>query len=275
VAVTLVRGASAGRDWELALAPAVRAYAGGYCGYREVAGGPVGRRELPHAALTLVINLGEPLAVGGRRYGSFVAGLHERPVRTEHPGSQYGIQLDLPPLVAYRLLGHPPGELGNTVVGLDDLLGRDARGLVEALAGAPDWGGRFALLDRALADRLDRGPRAAPEVGWAWRELCRSHGRIGVAELTAGTGWSHRHLATRFRQQVGLSPKAFGRVLRFRRAVDLLHAPARPPLAEIAAACGYFDQAHLNRDFRELAGATPTALRTEVNFFQDGPPAAA
>ncbi|OLE21708.1 MAG: hypothetical protein AUG44_26830 [Actinobacteria bacterium 13_1_20CM_3_71_11] len=249
----------------MALAPAVRGLAGEYCGYQEITGGPLARRQVPHGAITLIINLGEPLAVDGRGYGSFVAGLHERPVRTEHPGRQYGIQLDLPPLTAYALLGHPPGELGNAVVGLDDLLGRDARGLVEALAEAPGWASRFALLDRALTERLDRGPRAAPEVGWAWRQLCRTGGRIGVAELAAGTGWSHRHLATRFRQQVGLSPKAFGRVLRFQRAVGLLGAPTRRTLAEIAATCGYFDQAHLNRDFRELAGATPTALRAEVN----------
>jgi AraC-like DNA-binding protein len=254
----------------MALAPAARGYAGRYVGYREVVGGPLALRQVPHARITLVINLGAALAVDGRPYGSFVAGLHEGPVQTAHPGRQYGIQLDLPPLAAYRLLGQPIGELGNVIVGLDDLLGRDARGLVEALAEAPGWAGRFALLDRALTDRLDRGPRAAPEVGWAWRELCRTGGRAGVAELTAATGWSHRHLATRFRQQVGLSPKAFGRVLRFQRAVDLLRAPVPPSLAEIAATCGYFDQSHLNRDFRELARATPTALRGEVNFFQDG-----
>ena len=250
---------------QVVLYPAVRGLVGEYCGYQEITGGPLARRQVPHGAITLIVNLGEPLTVDGRGYGSFVAGLHERPVRTEHPGRQYGIQLDLPPLTAYALLGHPPGELGNAVVGLDDLLGRDARGLVEALAEAPGWASRFALLDRALTERLDRGPRAAPEVGWAWRQLCRTGGRIGVAELAAGTGWSHRHLATRFRQQVGLSPKAFGRVLRFQRAVRLLHAPAHPTFAAIAAACGYFDQAHLNRDFRELAGATPTALRAEVN----------
>lgn len=272
MAVALARYSGPDREWELATAapaPALRGRLGEYCGYREITGSALVRREVPHPAITLIINLGEPLLVDDRPFTSFVAGLHERPVRTEHPGRQYGIQLDLPPLTAYTLLGRPLGELGNTTVGLDDLLGPSARGLVEALGAAPDWTARFALLDRALTARLDRGPRAAPEVGWAWRELSRTGGRTGVAALTAATGWSHRHLATRFRQQVGLSPKAFGRVLRFQRAVRLLTAPARPTLAEIAAACGYFDQAHLNRDFRDLAGTTPTTLRGEVNFFQD------
>ena len=112
----------------------------------------------------------------------------------------------------------------------------------------------------------DNARQAAPEVGWAWRELCRTGGRTGVAALTAATGWSHRHLATRFRQQVGLSPKAFGRVLRFQRAVDLLRAPAPPALAEIAASCGYFDQAHLNRDFRELASSLYRPVKSGFRF---------
>src|SRR5207248_1239192 len=85
--------------------------------------------------------------------------------------------------------------LANAVVGLDDLLGSSAGGLVERLADARDWATRFALLDRALGDRLDRGPAAAPEVAWAWRQLYRTGGRIPVAELAAGTGWRYRHPA--------------------------------------------------------------------------------
>ncbi|OLB75141.1 MAG: hypothetical protein AUI14_21795 [Actinobacteria bacterium 13_2_20CM_2_71_6] len=264
-----MRHSSPEREWELATAaphPALAGHFGAYHGYRETTVRPEERREVPHAAITLILNLGEPLVVSGRPYASFVAGLHGRPVYTEHPGRQYGIQVDLPPLTAYALLGQPLDELGNAVVGLDDLLGHPATRLVARLAGIPDWAGRFALLDRVLAGRMDRGPRPAPEVGWAWRQLSRTGGRIGVAELTAGTGWSHRHLATRFRQQVGLSPKAYARVLRFQRAVALL--PTRP-LAQVADVCGYFDQAHLNRDFRDLAGCTPTTLLGEVNFFQD------
>jgi transcriptional regulator GlxA family with amidase domain len=62
--------------------------------------------------------------------------------------------------------------------------------------------------------------------------------------------------------------------MRFRRAADLLASASRVPLDELAVACGYYDQSHLDRDFREFAATTPSAYRldprTPVTFVQDG-----
>jgi len=73
-------------------------------------------------------------------------------------------------------------------------------------------------------------------------------------------GWSRRHLLGRFREHTGLPPKVFARILRFQRAAALMTRPGGPSLCEIALDCGYYDQAHLNRDFREFSGRTPTEL---------------
>ena len=95
---------------------------------------------------------------------------------------------------------------------------------------------------------------------------------MGIQPLADATGWSRRHLLTRFRAQVGLAPKTAARVLRFRRAAGLLvppgsdGGPGRPVprgLADVAAECGYADHAHLVREFRALAGCTPTAYLAE------------
>lgn len=93
-----------------------------------------------------------------------------------------------------------------------------------------------------------------------------------MAELAAGAGWSRQHLARRFRDELGLSPKLAARIVRFERARKMIQsAMPRPPLADVALACGYFDQAHLNRDFVRLAGCTPTELLgEELPSFQDG-----
>jgi AraC-like DNA-binding protein len=103
-------------------------------------------------------------------------------------------------------------------------------------------------------------PPSAPAVEEAWARMLRSHGTVPVGRLVEETGWSRRHLTARFREQVGLPPKVFGRILRFQRAARDLARPDGPSLCEIALDCGYYDQAHLNRDFREFAGRTPTEL---------------
>lgn len=73
------------------------------------------------------------------------------------------------------------------------------------------------------------------------------------------SGYSHRRVSSVFREAVGLAPKVFCRVQRFQRAVASITAGR--PLAAVANGCGYADQAHLTREFRDIAGLTPSAYR--------------
>ncbi|WP_084219449.1 helix-turn-helix domain-containing protein [Spirillospora albida] len=248
--------------------PALRPFLRSYDGYWEQGGVPGRTRTLPGGTATVILNLGPPLylrfpdpGAGARHYGSFVAGLYDGPGGYEHPGGLRGVQLDITPLGCYTLLGVPMGRLTNAAAELPDLLGPSAARLVERLAEAPSWAARFDLLDAFLLARLEAGPAPDPEVAHAWR-LLAAGGGITVAALAAEVGWSRGHLARRFRDQAGLPPKAAARVLRFERAVAMLSDGA--DLAGTASACGYYDQAHLSRDFRALGGGTPTALIAEL-----------
>jgi transcriptional regulator GlxA family with amidase domain len=89
---------------------------------------------------------------------------------------------------------------------------------------------------------------------------------VRVSDLAAETGWSGRHLTSRFRAEIGLTPKAAARVIRFSRTRDLLVKRAAGGglrLADLAASCGYFDQAHLAREFNALAGCPPSRWLAE------------
>ncbi|MGH3932414.1 MAG: helix-turn-helix domain-containing protein [Pseudonocardiaceae bacterium] len=250
----------------------------GYGGYREHSVMPLRRRQAPTGSCTLILGFGGPIRLHGPAGPtiptSFLAGMHLDAVITEFTGHQQGVQVDLTPLGTFRLLRRPLPELTNRVARLDELAVPELAALPARLAEDTTWAARFARIDTALLGLLVAAAvRPDPEVAWAWGQLLRSGGNVSVRRLAEGTGWSRRHLLTRFRDQIGLAPKPAARVLRFRRAADLLvpgsgHGggpglPASRGIADVAAACGYADHAHLVRDFRALAGCTPSQYVAE------------
>jgi AraC-like DNA-binding protein len=238
--------------------PGLRPHVLSYTGYAEYARVPLRRMEVPTTTIPLIVSLGPSLLVNGERHESFAAGIDDAVVITEYAGDQLGVEVNVTPLGARALLGLPMSELTRRVVALDALLGPRLHELVERLSEAPDWTARFALLDAVLLTRLQRAPRQAPEIEHAWARLQGTGGAVSIATLAAETGWSRRHLTACFGAEVGLAPKAVARILRFERVTSTLRAQRGAGLAEIAYACGYADQAHLNRDFRAFAGTTPT-----------------
>ena len=142
-------------------------------------------------------------------------------------------------------------ELAGRAVPLEAVL--DEPFLVERLADAPDWSARFALLDGVLAPRLGDA-RPSPELAWAWRRLRETHGRVPVGELATELGWSRKRIVARFRDEIGLPPKAAARLLRFERARDLAGTMS---WGELAYECGFSDQSHLIAEFRRITGRTP------------------
>jgi AraC-like DNA-binding protein len=261
VSITVRSGGTSSNGWALAStpsSPSLRPVVASYDGYAEWSSQPVRRLEIAVPRVVLIIGLAGPLTVGSRQVRSFVAGLTPGATMTEYDDRQRGIELRLTPLGAYRLLGLPLSELTGRVVDLDAVWGREVSRLEERLAEAAGWSERFAVLDRELSRRAADGLRPDPELEGAWRRLERTSGDVRIADLTDDTGWSRRRLAERFRAQTGLTAKALARLLRFEHAVRLLTGPGHRSLASVALTCGYYDQAHLNRDFRELAGCTPT-----------------
>ncbi len=239
--------------------------------------------EPPLPCLTLMISIGEPLRTDrGVLPSAWIAGLDDRPEMVETGGRRAAVEVKLTPLGAYRLCGMPLRELTGEVVALEDMFGTSGRVLAERIALARDWTSRFDLLDAFLAPRALDGMAAHPLVQEAWLRLRHSAGRLAIGALAADLGASRRHLSALFTEQVGLGPKTAARLLRFERVcVRLREDPKR--WAEIAYDYGYYDQPHMNREFRELAGIAPTDFLARqlpdqgtvgdgVTFIQDNTP---
>ncbi len=260
--------------------PALRPFVAHYAGYRERGVAPALHRGLPSPHLTMILTLDDPLdmaahpdpAQPGARFDALVGGLHTAPATIRHDGRQSGVQVALTPFGARALLGLPAGELAMRDLDVDAVVGRAGAGdLLDAVRGPRTWAARFAALDAALLRRLAAGPRdplPPRQVRHAWRLLQASGGRTDVAALAAAVGWTPRHLAHRFGLDVGLSPKQAARVVRFDRVRRALQAGAAggagaPRLADAAVAHGYYDQPHLDREFRALAGCAPSVWLAE------------
>lgn len=255
-------------------APALRPYVAWYSGYRQCGVAPMVHRGLPSPYLTLILTLDDPLTLAAhpdpRRppgsYRTLLGGLHTRPALITHAGYQSGVQIALSPLGARVLLGLPAGELAELDFAAEDVLGGWAVEGQERLRYATDWPGRFAAVDRWLGERLgQRAAEPAPEVVRAWQLLLAGGGQPSAGELADRIGWSGRHLADRFRTEIGLTPKAAARVIRFDRARRLLTARAGQPRSSYGPAepDGVRPGAGLGAPLR-AAWAWPTWRRTAV-----------
>lgn len=266
--------------------PALVPYVAAITGYRHEGLPPGVHRGLPSPYLTLVVTVDEPLVLAAHAdprqppgaYDAVVGGLHTRPVLIAHRGRQYGVQVSLTPLGARAVLGAPAAVLASWDVDLADVVGAPAVELTERLRAAPDWPDRFAAVEGVLLRLTRAGAALAPEVTEAWRLTTASYGRLRVEEVARRVGWSSRHLGELFRAETGLTPKEAARVVRFDRARRLLTRRVSlgrsADLAGLATACGYFDQAHLAREWRSLSGLPPSGwLAAELGFVQDHEPA--
>ncbi|MFZ5781329.1 MAG: helix-turn-helix domain-containing protein [Pseudomonadota bacterium] len=258
--------------------PRLGPYVTDYQGYRERSRHPLRRLQAPFAGVPMIVTFGPSIDIinGGRpaertTHGSFLAGLHDVHVITEYRGEQMGLQVNFTLLGAYRFLNITMSDIANRCLALGDLLGYcEAERLTCLLHERRGWAQRFSLLDRFLLERLCRSRPVSPDVAWALGILHACNGACSVGALSRDLGCSRKTLIQRFHCQVGLSPKAVANIMRFSHAVARIRRTDEESWAEVALACGYYDQAHFNRDFRRFSGRSPGTFRDALLPAQAG-----
>jgi AraC-like DNA-binding protein len=266
-----IRGCTKGVAWELWLRAPMPEHAGLLAGLwaGDADSDSSRHRLIPDGEMWLMFNLGPPQRVNevngagrGQIYrGAIIAGLQSTSLSFEsvdrHPCVVTARFLPRGALAFFA--GLPLQELAGHVYDLESVLGGRARvePLRQRLMEAPDPGCALDLLEAWITDRIRTGPSAHPVTRIALNSLRSQRGVVRVEELARDPGVTPRYLNDLFRRQVGLSPKSLARVLRFNHALDLLDTGGAADLVRLAQACGYFDQSHLNRDFRDLLDLTP------------------
>jgi AraC-like DNA-binding protein len=140
--------------------------------------------------------------------------------------------------------------LNDKVEPLEDFWGSAARSVFQRLADAADVQQMVGVMDGFLrpAEPPDPAQRAIERLPAT---------TVSLDRVVSDAGLSERHFRRACLERVGVPPKYLRRILRFRRAVEKIRTSAQPSWADLAAACGYYDQAHFIREFQEFAGCTP------------------
>ena len=222
-------------------------------------------RHFPHGMIELLVNVGgdrfdlvEPS--GASRFRTtWLSGQQLGPVVTTQPHRHAVLGVRLRPAGAYALLAAPLRVVTARVVELEDLVGGAARLLVDRCRAAPSVQTRFVAVAAWLRERLAAARAIEPAIAWAAEQIDAHGGDVSIAALRAETGLSKTRLAAAFRDQIGVPPKLYARIVRFRGALEMVERGASS-LTDVALAAGYYDQPHFNADFRELTGMSPREL---------------
>jgi AraC-like DNA-binding protein len=220
-------------------------------------------RHFPSPSVELLVNLGGDrfrlLEPAGAPFfdDAWLAGVQLGPVVTEPPRRSTVLGVRLRPAGAYALLARPMREVTGFIANLDDLVGRAARDLTDRCRQAASVEERFRIAAAWVAERVSRSRGVTPEIAWSARQIERSDGGVSIAALRRETGLSKTRLVATFRDQIGVAPKLYARIVRFSRATAMLERVDRRSLAAVALGAGYYDQPHMNAEFRELSGFTP------------------
>jgi AraC-like DNA-binding protein len=157
---------------------------------------------------------------------------------------------------AFPFFREPANEVAGAHVELAALWGRGGATLRERLLEAKGPQAILDTLERELLAKTVRPLDRDPALEFAVSAFDRG---ATVAGVLSRVGGSSRRFLRAFAERVGLTPKRFERIRRFRRVVDSIELGRPVSWAQVALACGYYDQAHLINDFREFSGITPTA----------------
>jgi len=223
-------------------------------------------RVCPNGAMELVSNLADRNlsfydGTGRQRVRvPLLAGPYSRSFLVDRSEFTAVLGVRLKPGAGRVFFPFPAHELHNRDVPLEDLYPKEAACLYDELLAAGALHVQFRVLERYLIGKIRRGLPLHPVVEHAVQEFLKEPGVRAIADVQSETGLSHTRFNEIFRDHVGLTPKLFCRIRRFRTVLQHIEKGLPVSWAALAVTCGYFDQAHLIHDFRAFSGITPAAF---------------
>ncbi|MCI0665462.1 MAG: helix-turn-helix domain-containing protein [Acidobacteria bacterium] len=222
-------------------------------------------RLLPDGCVELILNFGalfeEHKETGHRNLqpSRFIVGQMTQPVLVSPTGPVSLLGIRFAPGGTLPFFTFPPGELTNTIAPLADVAVALDRQLSGQVYDTQNFAEKITIIKALLIRQMSEKEEKGASLREAILNIVGSGGQVSVDLLAADLGIGGRQLERRFLNEVGIGPKLLCRILRFQQVFRAVERSDRN-WARIAVDCGYYDQAHLIRDFHQFAGETPSVL---------------
>jgi AraC-like DNA-binding protein len=191
---------------------------------------------------------------------AFVVGTMTRPIFEDLTAHAEYLGVRFAPGGFGHFFRTPARELTDRIVPWGSLSAPSA--LVERVANAPDIRMRLCILEEVLEQQL-LSEEPEPILAAVLRAIGAARGVVSVGRLAHLAGWSPRHLRRVFHEWVGVGPKVFCEIVRFKNARRSLGRQPRPDLLQVALEAGYYDQAHFIHEFDRFYGSSPSTVRPD------------
>lgn len=191
---------------------------------------------------------------------AFLSGLWTEPavLKSDRRIEWFGIRFK--PEVFVQIFRQPMREMENVTLDIRAVLGKGVDEWTNRIATAPDISRRIELAEAFLCKKISEQQSEQAYFTEAIRLIRQHGGQVSTEELSRKVYVGERQLQRAFREYFGITPKTYSRLVRFNWAASMLRNPDDVNWADVTYTCGYADQAHFIRDFREFSGVSPTAL---------------
>ncbi len=220
-------------------------------------------RILPDGCVELILNFGDPFfqhceSKRQLQPRNFIVGQMTGPILISPGGKVELLGIRFQPGGTRPFLAVPADEITDRVTDLGSFSRQFERDLLQVCEQGATIADKIAAVDGFLCERVVKSEYDLRLIELA-TSIIAYRGFVSVDQLASDAGVSNRQLERRFLREVGIGPKLLARIVRFQqvfRAVEQCDSA----WAAVAVECGYYDQAHLIRDFNQFAQQTPAVL---------------
>ncbi len=159
---------------------------------------------------------------------------------------------------AHSFVKDPLNEYTDHLINCSEVFGNEGVDLEDMIEEARDTTGRISLIESFLVAKLASDITTSISTARVVDLIVAHSGRASINEIRKSVGVGERNLERHFLSQIGLTPKSFSKLIRLKSFVDTVDANPHLNLTAAALDCGYYDQAHLIRDFQQIVGIKPT-----------------